>query len=295
MDSNALRQRYLSKVRAVEYSIKVRDSNGAEGEIDSPFSVDFSEEYSMVDSQFDSNEVAQTTDHESRSYDISSGRFYPRLGLTSSMIEDYKNNASIDTSSNVGFNMDSFNRGGQITLPSGSRHSNAASMVKYIESVGGIKGDRSMFGPINRNKFTLAGLNDQELRNNGNWLRLDMIAYLEELHRRVSSKIGVSKLQINSAYRSTRVNYDLYSNQIRNGLTSKRVYWDTHMAGMAVDISAFGMDRSIIADEAYKMGFGGIAIGNSFVHIDCNTKSYWNYSGLKTYRNPNNPGSLYFS
>lgn len=298
MESHALRERYLQKVRAVEYSNQVKENGGSEEGLENNYSIEMPEAFEATGSSSGAGEYTYTdrpssapedSETYSGSSSIKSGVYYPTMGLTSSMVADYKRNAQINVGSSVSFSTDSFRDTGIIARSSGSRHANAATVVKYIETVGGISKDTNMFGTIDMNKFTLDGLDYAEKKDHGNWLRKDMLAYLDHLYNIVAPKIGVSKLQINSAYRSPRVNYDIYTNQ-----GGGRVYWDTHMAGMAVDISATGVDRVTIADEAYKMGFGGIAIGQRFVHIDCNTKATWSYSGVAEYIKPGNPGERHY-
>lgn len=54
----------------------------------------------------------------------------------------------------------------------------------------------------------------------------------------------------------------------------------THSRGIAVDISIrSGVQRRKIVEEALKLGFGGIGIANSFVHVDIrqDTPVLWLY------------------
>jgi uncharacterized protein YcbK (DUF882 family) len=58
------------------------------------------------------------------------------------------------------------------------------------------------------------------------------------------------------------------------------------MGGTAVDISAHGDERYIIADAAYDMNFGGIAIASGFVHVDIGAYKRWSYDGTPIYYTP---------
>lgn len=54
----------------------------------------------------------------------------------------------------------------------------------------------------------------------------------------------------------------------------------THARGIAVDISIRnGVQRRKIVEEALKLGFGGIGIANSFIHVDIreDTPVLWMY------------------
>lgn len=55
----------------------------------------------------------------------------------------------------------------------------------------------------------------------------------------------------------------------------------THAQGIAADITALnGFQKRKILDEAVGMGFGGIGVGKTFVHVDDRegTKVLWEYS-----------------
>lgn len=57
-----------------------------------------------------------------------------------------------------------------------------------------------------------------------------------------------------------------------------------HLGGIAMDVFAAKPDvRLRIANEAYAFGFGGIAIGPNFVHIDIGPSSTWKYSNSDTH------------
>lgn len=281
MEAHALRQRYLDKVKAVEYSTKVRDSNKEEGKYENLYSIETPSGHNMEDNISD---VGGSSNGGSQ-ISVDAGKYYPTMGLTNRIIEDYRKNYPINTLGEINYSISKINNGKSISIPAGSRHQYSATIVRYIESIGGITKDRNMFGTIDMNRFTLSGLDDYELNDHGNWLRKDMIYYMNRLYDIVAPKLGVKYLQINSAYRSPRVNYKVHTEQGGN-----IVYWDSHMAGLAIDIAAKGEARSVIADAAYNMGFRAIAIGGPFVHIDCNSKGNWKYSGVPKYYSPSNPG-----
>lgn len=50
-----------------------------------------------------------------------------------------------------------------------------------------------------------------------------------------------------------------------------------HLLGKAVDIRASGEDALIIAKLATDLGFGGVEIGNGFIHVDTGPKRDWKY------------------
>lgn len=80
------------------------------------------------------------------------------------------------------------------------------------------------------------------------------------------------KIQINSAFRKNAVDG----------------YRGLHMCGCAIDIGtpSGSKDRYLIADTAWGLGLRSIAIGKSFVHVDCAAEAHWSYPGVPTYRGP---------
>lgn len=53
-----------------------------------------------------------------------------------------------------------------------------------------------------------------------------------------------------------------------HSIESKKLTPGTHAQGIASDIRANNVQAYIIMREAFKMDFGGIALGDRFVHID---------------------------
>ncbi len=67
-----------------------------------------------------------------------------------------------------------------------------------------------------------------------------------------------------------------------------------HTTGAGMDISAGRTTRNgQVVDERYEIadlavghGFGGVAVGRSFVHIDCGPYGRWSYNGMPLYKGP---------
>jgi hypothetical protein len=149
---------------------------------------------------------------------------------------------------------------GKIQLPTGSRASFTATSCKMIYERGGIA-NCGLYKPMDESIFSMSINRDYPYAN---WIRKDFEYYLTLLYEMVAPKIGVKKLKINSAYRSPAHNYSIYVSKPE----ASRVYWSVHMSGCAVDIGATGDDRYKIRDAAMALGFGGIGVGNGFVHLD---------------------------
>ena len=87
---------------------------------------------------------------------------------------------------------------------------------------------------------------------------------LDELRHRVGFPFVIT-----SGFRS--VNHSAEINKAQPG---------THTQGIAADIRVTnGADRMKLVHEALEMGFGGIGIGNGFIHIDDRetTPVMWTY------------------
>jgi hypothetical protein len=137
-----------------------------------------------------------------------------------------------------------------------------------------------MFGVPDPTKFSLYywGADGPRFKGEGR-LRKDFLFYLEELHAIVTPKIGVKKLTLNSTFRTIAWQHKVDGNS--------KVNAGPHMGGIAADIAVHGDDRYYLADQAYYMGFGGIAIGAAYVHIDIGCRGYyWNYPPIPTYYSP---------
>lgn len=297
MVNNDPKQRYLNKVRAVEYANKIKRNSTKliiEKNIDSPYSYDnpYLEDYEEDFEYSNQNLLTpgeSLADSPSIQLEVDNNKYYYPKNVSSLIQEDYKKNAKIRVFKSIEISTEYYRKYGKIPIPSGNRASYTATMVKLIEENGGHPKNSDLFDLINEDLFVVR-TGYESLKVNGTWLRKDLIFYLEELHKLVAKEIGVDKLIISSAFRTVEYNYNLYSGYIKRGVTSKRVYWSPHMAGIAVDIAAKGRDRAIIANAAYSLGFGGIAIGRSFVHIDIGPYGRWKYSGVPKYISPSDPG-----
>lgn len=111
-------------------------------------------------------------------------------------------------------------------------------------------------------------------------VRRDFAFYLAELHDLVAPKLKKDKLYIYSSFRTIERNEQIYANK------NQKATYSPHTGGIAVDVAATGEERYIIADQAWYMGFGGIAIGDDFVHLDISVKGYWGYGNNPVYISP---------
>lgn len=143
---------------------------------------------------------------------------------------------------------------------------------QYIANNGKIQ-DCSLYTQMDSSKFDVV----PNAGNDGDgWIRKDFEYYLEQLHANVCPKLGVSKLVVTSSYRSPE----------HNAATPGAATNSLHCAGLAVDFGLNGGDRYTVADEAWNLGFGGIAVGPSFVHIDIGPRASWAYDGVPIYTGP---------
>lgn len=132
-------------------------------------------------------------------------------------------------------------------------------------------GNTDVFGVLSPSRFEVLALGV---------LRTDFIFYLEELQSLVCPKMGIEKLVITSSFRTQeQQNFEYRDN--KDGVPSS-----AHMGGVAVDISALNDNRYIIADTAHYMNFGGIAVGERFVHLDIGPYGRWAYNGTPQYNDP---------
>lgn len=282
--NNDIRSRYLDKVRAVEYSSTHKN------ELDSlsPYSYEspYSRENGEQKGDLDGSPIQPPSNLEA-------GAYYPsNLSVGATISSAYKAKAvktlpTLEISTN-------YHSSKKVVRNTDTRAAYTATMVKYIEENGGDPASTGLFATLDPDLFTY-NLRESNIKDYGMYLRKDMIYYLELLHSAVAKKIGKKKLTINSAFRSVKYNWDLYTRLINQGSASSRSYWSVHMSGCAVDIAAKGEDRAVIADAAYSLGFGGIAIGSSFVHIDIAGKATWKYSSAPEYKSPGNPGTRSYS
>lgn len=94
----------------------------------------------------------------------------------------------------------------------------------------------------------------------------DYAPALIQFQQVVKDQMGIDKMQINSAF--------------RNYVPSGGVQWSYHRTGMSVDIGIKGDKRIQLADLAWSMGFRGVAIGGTFVHVDGGVPGPgWDYPG----------------
>lgn len=101
----------------------------------------------------------------------------------------------------------------------------------------------------------------------------DFIPILLTLHEKIKSEFPNEKVQVNSGYRWW--------------VEDKDTPYDAHMCGCAIDIGCSGKTRYVVADAAWEMGLRGIAVANSFVHIDCTPDGGgWTYGNVPKYRGP---------
>ena len=99
--------------------------------------------------------------------------------------------------------------------------------------------------------FSLTEFNCQE--TNENEMNPEFLARLDELRERCGFPFVIT-----SGYRSP--NHTIERNKERPG---------THAQGIAADIKVRdGVQRFRIVEEAIKMGFSGIGVASSFVHVD---------------------------
>ena len=125
--------------------------------------------------------------------------------------------------------------------------------------------------PLNPNKFKLVHGQSQ------NHFTPEMSFYMEVLYDEVCNRIGSKdnkqKLTITSGFRSIEYN---------KGLNDGQATWSPHSCGFAVDIAASTKtERLIILDTAFRLGFGGLGLYNTFAHVDLSGRGMWGgYTGI---------------
>ena len=308
----AIRERYLKKVRATEYEFKVKEGIIPEDSMSEfyydPDIDDMGIDYSSGYEDYGGSNTSSSKVHIQSigvehiyveggksavnvqgqynyiSINTGAGDFYYSYNLSDEAIAAYKGQ-KMPTSDIVVVSTLNYFKNDKIELPAeSSRHIHAASMMKYIQTIGGIENDSRVFHMISPDDFDFGTEQAAEelAAQSGLWARKDFIVYLRQLQRRVQDKLP-GKLTINSLYRNPQWDYD---HRAQYGWAP----WNGHLAGLGADISATGINRVIIADEAYKMGFGGIAIAKNFVHVDILGSARWKYDGAAKYVGPGNPG-----
>lgn len=92
----------------------------------------------------------------------------------------------------------------------------------------------------------------------------------------IYKQLGYERIPMTSAFRTLAHNEEL----IRQGYQASRS--SAHMAGIACDIGVPAKQTAAIrkiCEEAKAYGFGGIATGAGFVHIDIGAQGRWQYNG----------------
>lgn len=80
------------------------------------------------------------------------------------------------------------------------------------------------------------------------------------------------KLKINSGFRCEKHHREL---GLKGYPTAKNSY---HLKGLAADVATEDEeDRAKLISNAQRLGFGGIGVGDSFVHLDLGPKRIWAY------------------
>jgi hypothetical protein len=180
------------------------------------------------------------------------------LGVISNIDMPEITNYNFDLPSNI---KPAYITSGRIQIATGIRrsdyHSARIRSAKQTKCAG--------FKPVSKDMFTFVN----PAQNN---FAPDFAAILPLMYQAIAPKIKASKLTINSGYRSQPI-------ESQNS---------AHMCGCAVDIGLTGENRYIAADACWELGLRGVAVGNTFIHVDCGPDPVvgWNYSGLPTYRGP---------
>lgn len=117
--------------------------------------------------------------------------------------------------------------------------------------------------------FKRAEFNSPDALGSGEMMNTRLIFGLDAL-RAVLGR----PLVINSGYRTKR-----HNTAIKGAPAS------AHLTGEAVDISTAGWpkeDRAKLIAYALKLGFTGIGVGATFIHLDIKGRRSWRYAGGKT-------------
>lgn len=128
-----------------------------------------------------------------------------------------------------------------------------------------------------QNFLTLVPLDDKKFKlvhgEAQNHFTPELAYYASVLYDEVINKIPDKeggRIVITSGFRSVEYN---------NGLREKGYHpaqWSAHSCGMAIDIlCARQEDRIKILDAAYRIGFGGLGLYDTFVHVDVSGRSMW--------------------
>lgn len=151
--------------------------------------------------------------------------------------------------------------GGKITIPTGQRtpYHKARDLAAKESNYAG-------FRSISEDMYTFPGIEEENI------FAPDFIPILALIHTKVSSALGVDKIKLNSGTRKKAID----------------VEWDAHMGGYAIDMGLTGKDRYTAADICWELGLRGVAVGQTFIHVDAGPDPVvgWNYTGVPTYRGP---------
>lgn len=151
--------------------------------------------------------------------------------------------------------------GGQIAIPTGSRteYHKARDIAAKNSSYAG-------FQSINEDMYSFPNCPEE------NMFAPDFIPILILMHTKIAPALKVDKIKLNSGTRKTPID----------------VEWDAHMGGYAVDMGLTGNDRYVAADICWGLGLRGVAIGNTFVHVDAGPDPIvgWGYGSVPVYRGP---------
>jgi hypothetical protein len=97
----------------------------------------------------------------------------------------------------------------------------------------------------------------------------ELVFYMNVLHAQVIGKIykNGGRMEICSGFRSIE----------HNSNTSGAATWSAHSGGMACDIYLPDSyeQRIFVLDKAFMLGFGGLGLYDTFVHIDVSGRAMW--------------------
>lgn len=128
-----------------------------------------------------------------------------------------------------------------------------------------------------KNFLTLMPLDDSKFKLvNGeaqNHFTPEMVYYLGVLYDEIINKIpdkDGNRIVITSGFRSIEYNQHLRNNG------GGAAQWSAHSGGMAADIVCSKRENRIkILDAAYMIGFGGLGLYDTFVHVDMSGRYMW--------------------
>jgi uncharacterized protein YcbK (DUF882 family) len=268
MANEAGRQEYLSKIRAVE---EIRKNGG----VDMGGEVQRSSDATSGASEGSDSGISGT----SGSTGTSSGNI-KLAGWDKSKSDNAEDlpDFTLAEYKAVIPSTDQFLSTGKIQLPSLSRGDYNTYITSYAQRH--IKED-TLYGVPDLDRFDINWWDNDGPRFDGEGrLRKDLLVYLNALHDKTYKQLNTKKITLNSTFRTIA-----WQSQIENFSQYKK---GPHMGAIAVDIAASGNNRYVLADTAYNMGFGGIAVGEHFIHIDIGPYHREKYAGAPKYVSPTN-------